>query len=185
MKSLDEGATARTGHVRRSVPVARERTVIESLMLNIRRRELQPFWQTSKVARRSRPLRGGHVSRIITDLEEHASAYHGALMRHDARRRAICDSAGVDDAKEYNSVRARMRARGQTRCRCSWWSSTSSYEWFSASRRRSIPTRSIRQGRAYWIHLMVASRNHRAEPKSLGGEHALQRKRTAERRRRR
>ena len=53
-----------------------------------------------------------HVSRIITDLEEDQALmerFLDALWGEIARRKAVCDNAGVDDAKEYNSVRARMR----------------------------------------------------------------------------
>src|SRR6202007_3473536 len=54
-----------------------------------------------------------HVARIITDLEEDQALmerFLDALWGEIARRKAFCDSAGVDDAKEYNSVRSRMRA---------------------------------------------------------------------------
>lgn len=91
-------------------------------------------------------------------------------MGEIARRKAICDSAGVDDAKEYNSVRSRMRARGQDMAPLPMLVVVIDefYEWF-----RIMPTAvdvldSIgRQGRAYWIHLMMASQTIESRAEKL------------------
>ena len=114
-----------------------------------------------------------HVSRIITDLEEDQALmerFLDALWGEIARRKAICDSAGVDDAKEYNSVRLRMRARGQDMAPLPMLVVVIDefYEWF-----RIMPTAvdvldSIgRQGRAYWIHLMMASQTIESRAEKL------------------
>ena len=93
-----------------------------------------------------------------------------ALDGEIARRKAVCDSAGVDDAKEYNSVRGRMRARGQDMAPLPMLVVVIDefYEWF-----RIMPTAvdvldSIgRQGRAYWIHLMMASQTIESRAEKL------------------
>ena len=114
-----------------------------------------------------------HVSRIITDLEEDQALmerFLDALWGEIARRKAVCDSAGVDDAKEYNSVRSRMRARGQDMAPLPMLVVVIDefYEWF-----RIMPTAvdvldSIgRQGRAYWIHLMMASQTIESRAEKL------------------
>ena len=114
-----------------------------------------------------------HVSRIITDLEEDQALmerFLDALWGEIARRKAVCDNAGVDDAKEYNSVRSRMRARGQDMPPLPMLVVVIDefYEWF-----RIMPTAvdvldSIgRQGRAYWIHLMMASQTIESRAEKL------------------
>ena len=93
-----------------------------------------------------------------------------ALWGEIARRKAVCDNAGVDDAKEYNSVRTRMRARGQDMPPLPMLVVVIDefYEWF-----RIMPTAvdvldSIgRQGRAYWIHLMMASQTIESRAEKL------------------
>jgi len=113
------------------------------------------------------------VSRIITDLEEDQALmerFLDALWGEIARRKAVCDNAGVDDAKEYNSVRTRMRARGQDMPPLPMLVVVIDefYEWF-----RIMPTAvdvldSIgRQGRAYWIHLMMASQTIESRAEKL------------------
>ena len=114
-----------------------------------------------------------HVSRIITDLEEDQALmerFLDALWGEIARRKAVCDNAGVDDAKEYNRVRSRMRARGQDMPPLPMLVVVIDefYEWF-----RIMPTAvdvldSIgRQGRAYWIHLMMASQTIESRAEKL------------------
>ena len=93
-----------------------------------------------------------------------------ALWGEIARRKAVCDNAGVDDAKEYNEMRSRMRARGQDIPPLPMLVVVIDefYEWF-----RIMPTAvdvldSIgRQGRAYWIHLMMASQTIESRAEKL------------------
>src|ERR1700742_2226402 len=177
MKSLDEGGDGPHGVMSGTTGSGKStlvRTVIESLMLSHPPEELQFVLADLKGGSAVKPFAGvPHVSRIITDLEEDQALmerFLDALWGEIARRKAICDSAGVDDAKEYNSVRGRMRARGQDMAPLPMLVVVIDefYEWF-----RIMPTAvdvldSIgRQGRAYWIHLMMASQTIESRAKKL------------------
>lgn len=177
MKSLDEGGDGPHGVMSGTTGSGKStlvRTVIESLMLSHPPKELQFVLADLKGGSAVKPFAGvPHVSRIITDLEEDQALmerFLDALWGEIARRKAICDSAGVDDAKEYNSVRARMRARGQDMAPLPMLVVVIDefYEWF-----RIMPTAvdvldSIgRQGRAYWIHLMMASQTIESRAEKL------------------
>jgi type VII secretion protein EccCa/type VII secretion protein EccCb len=177
MKSLDEGGDGPHGVMSGTTGSGKStlvRTVIESLMLGHPPEELQFVLADLKGGSAVKPFAGvPHVSRIITDLEEDQALmerFLDALWGEIARRKAICDSAGVDDAKEYNSVRARMRARGQDMPPLPMLVVVIDefYEWF-----RIMPTAvdvldSIgRQGRAYWIHLMMASQTIESRAEKL------------------
>lgn len=177
MKSLDEGGDGPHGVMSGTTGSGKStlvRTVIESLMLSHPPEELQFVLADLKGGSAVKPFAGvPHVSLIITDLEEDQALmerFLDALWGEIARRKAICDSAGVDDAKEYNSVRARMRARGQDMAPLPMLVVVIDefYEWF-----RIMPTAvdvldSIgRQGRAYWIHLMMASQTIESRAEKL------------------
>lgn len=177
MKSLDEGGDGPHGVMSGTTGSGKStlvRTVIESLMLSHPPEELQFVLADLKGGSAVKPFAGvPHVSWIITDLEEDQALmerFLDALWGEIARRKAICDSAGVDDAKEYNSVRARMRARGQDMAPLPMLVVVIDefYEWF-----RIMPTAvdvldSIgRQGRAYWIHLMMASQTIESRAEKL------------------
>ncbi|CKP46886.1 FtsK/SpoIIIE family protein [Mycobacterium tuberculosis] len=177
MKSLDEGGDGPHGVMSGTTGSGKStlvRTVIESLMLSHPPEELQFVLADLKGGSAVKPFAGvPHVSRIITDLEEDQALmerFLDALGGETPRRKAICDSAGVDDAKEYNSVRARMRARGQDMAPLPMLVVVIDefYEWF-----RIMPTAvdvldSIgRQGRAYWIHLMMASQTIESRAEKL------------------
>jgi type VII secretion protein EccCb len=177
MKSLDEGGDGPHGVMSGTTGSGKStlvRTVIESLMLGHPPEELQFVLADLKGGSAVKPFNGvPHVSRIITDLEEDQALmerFLDALWGEIARRKAICDSAGVDDAKEYNSVRSRMRARGQDMEPLPMLVVVIDefYEWF-----RIMPTAvdvldSIgRQGRAYWIHLMMASQTIESRAEKL------------------
>lgn len=177
MKSLDEGGDGPHGVMSGTTGSGKStlvRTVIESLMLSHPPEELQFVLADLKGGSAVKPFAGvPHVSRIITDLEEDQALmerFLDALWGEIARRKAICDSAGVDDAKEYNSVRLRMQARGQDMAPLPMLVVVIDefYEWF-----RIMPTAvdvldSIgRQGRAYWIHLMMASQTIESRAEKL------------------
>lgn len=177
MKSLDEGGDGPHGVMSGTTGSGKStlvRTVIESLMLSHPPQDLQFVLADLKGGSAVKPFAGvPHVSRIITDLEEDQALmerFLDALWGEIARRKAICDSAGVDDAKEYNSVRSRMRARGQDMPPLPMLVVVIDefYEWF-----RIMPTAvdvldSIgRQGRAYWIHLMMASQTIESRAEKL------------------
>src|SRR6185437_9181089 len=177
MKSLDEGGDGPHGVMSGTTGSGKStlvRTVIESLMLGHPPEELQFVLADLKGGSEVKPFAGvPHVSRIITDLEEDQALmerFLDALWGEIARRKAVCDNAGVDDAKEYNSVRTRMRARGQDMPPLPMLVVVIDefYEWF-----RIMPTAvdvldSIgRQGRAYWIHLMMASQTIESRAEKL------------------
>ncbi len=177
MKSLDEGGDGPHGVMSGTTGSGKStlvRTVIESLMLAHPPNELQFVLADLKGGSAVMPFAGvPHVSRIITDLEEGQSLmerFLDALWGEIARRKAICDNAGVDDAKEYNTVRARMRGRGEDMPALPMLVVVIDefYEWF-----RIMPTAvdvldSIgRQGRAYWIHLMMASQTIESRAEKL------------------
>ncbi|HWX98612.1 MAG TPA: type VII secretion protein EccCb, partial [Mycobacterium sp.] len=177
MKSLDEGGDGPHGVMSGTTGSGKStlvRTVIESLMLSHPPEELQFVLADLKGGSAVKPFAGvPHVSRIITDLEEDQALmerFLDALWGEIARRKAVCDNAGVDDAKEYNSVRSRMRARGQDMPPLPMLVVVIDefYEWF-----RIMPTAvdvldSIgRQGRAYWIHLMMASQTIESRAEKL------------------
>ncbi len=177
MKSLDEGGDGPHGVMSGTTGSGKStlvRTVLESLMLGHPPEELQFVLADLKGGSAVKPFAGvPHVSRIITDLEEDQALmerFLDALWGEIARRKAVCDNAGVDDAKEYNSVRSRMRARGQDMAPLPMLVVVIDefYEWF-----RIMPTAvdvldSIgRQGRAYWIHLMMASQTIESRAEKL------------------
>ncbi|MBY0441529.1 MAG: type VII secretion protein EccCa, partial [Mycobacteriaceae bacterium] len=177
MKSLDEGGDGPHGVMSGTTGSGKStlvRTVIESLMLSHPPEELQFVLADLKGGSAVKPFAGvPHVSRIITDLEEDQALmerFLDALWGEIARRKAVCDNAGVDDAKEYNTMRSRMRARGQDMPPLPMLVVVIDefYEWF-----RIMPTAvdvldSIgRQGRAYWIHLMMASQTIESRAEKL------------------
>jgi type VII secretion protein EccCb len=177
MKSLDEGGDGPHGVMSGTTGSGKStlvRTVIESLMLGHPPEELQFVLADLKGGSAVKPFAGvPHVSRIITDLEEDQALmerFLDSLWGEIARRKAVCDNTGVDDAKEYNSVRTRMQARGQDMAPLPMLVVVIDefYEWF-----RIMPTAvdvldSIgRQGRAYWIHLMMASQTIESRAEKL------------------
>lgn len=177
MKSLDEGGDGPHGVMSGTTGSGKStlvRTVIESLMLGHPPDELQFVLADLKGGSAVKPFVGvPHVSRIITDLEEDQALmerFLEAMWGEIARRKAMCDGAGVDGAKEYNEIRARMRAHGQDMTPLPMLVVVIDefYEWF-----RIMPTAvevldSIgRQGRAYWVHLMMASQTIESRAEKL------------------
>ncbi len=177
MKSLDEGGDGPHGVMSGTTGSGKStlvRTVLESLMLSHPPDELQFVLADLKGGSAVKPFGGvPHVSRIITDLEEDQALmerFLDSLWGEIARRKSVCDNAGVDDAKEYNEMRSRMRARGQDIPPLPMLVVVIDefYEWF-----RIMPTAvdvldSIgRQGRAYWIHLMMASQTIESRAEKL------------------
>jgi type VII secretion protein EccCa/type VII secretion protein EccCb len=177
MKSLDEGGDGPHGVMSGTTGSGKStlvRTVIESLMLGHPPDELQFVLADLKGGSAVKPFAGvPHVSRIITDLEDDQALmerFLEAMWGEIARRKTLCDTAGVDGAKEYNEIRARMRAHGQDMEPLPMLVVVIDefYEWF-----RIMPTAvevldSIgRQGRAYWVHLMMASQTIESRAEKL------------------
>ena len=178
MKSLDEGGDGPHGVMSGTTGSGKStlvRTVIESLLLAHPPDELQFVLADLKGGSAVKPFAGvPHVSRIITDLEEDQALmerFLEAMWGEIARRKSMCDSAGVDGAKEYNEIRSRMAARGDhslPELPMLVVVIDEFYEWF-----RIMPTAvevldSIgRQGRAYWVHLMMASQTIESRAEKL------------------
>lgn len=177
MKSLDEGGDGPHGVMSGTTGSGKStllRTVLESLMLGHPPDELQFVLADLKGGSAVKPFAGvPHVSRIITDLEDDQALmerFLEALWGEIARRKALCDSAGVDGAKEYNELRSGMAATGDTMDPLPALVVVIDefYEWF-----RIMPTAidvldSIgRQGRAYWVHLMMASQTIESRAEKL------------------
>lgn len=177
MKSLDEGGDGPHGVMSGTTGSGKSslvRTVIASLMLAHPPEELQFVLADLKGGSAVKPFDGvPHVSRIITDLEDDQALmerFLEAMWGEIARRKEICFSAGVDGAKEYNELRARMKARGEDMPPLPMLVVVIDefYEWF-----RIMPTAvdvldSIgRQGRAYWVHLMMASQTIESRAEKL------------------
>lgn len=178
MKSLDEGGDGPHGVMSGTTGSGKStlvRTVIESLMLAHSPDELQFVLADLKGGSAVKPFAGvPHVSRIITDLEDDQALmerFLEAMWGEISRRKTMCDSAGVDGAKEYNEIRGRMQARGQDELLPLPMLVVvidEFYEWF-----RIMPTAvevldSIgRQGRAYWVHLMMASQTIESRAEKL------------------
>lgn len=177
MKSLDEGGDGPHGVMSGTTGSGKStlvRTVIESLLLGHSPDELQFVLADLKGGSAVKPFAGvPHVSRIITDLEEDQALmerFLEAMWGEIARRKSMCDSAGVDGAKEYNEIRSRMQARGEDLPPLPMLVVVIDefYEWF-----RIMPTAvevldSIgRQGRAYWVHLMMASQTIESRAEKL------------------
>ncbi|MEO6793169.1 MAG: type VII secretion protein EccCa [Mycobacterium sp.] len=178
MKSLDEGGDGPHGVMSGTTGSGKStlvRTVIESLLLAHPPDELQFVLADLKGGSAVKPFSGvPHVSRIITDLEDDQSLmerFLEAMWGEIARRKTMCDEAGVDGAKEYNEIRTRMQARGDNSLPPLPMLVVvidEFYEWF-----RIMPTAvevldSIgRQGRAYWVHLMMASQTIESRAEKL------------------
>lgn len=178
MKSLDEGGDGPHGVMSGTTGSGKStlvRTVIESLLLGHAPDELQFVLADLKGGSAVKPFAGvPHVSRIITDLEDDQALmerFLEAMWGEIARRKTMCDSAGVDGAKEYNEIRSRMAARGDHSLPPLPMLVVvidEFYEWF-----RIMPTAvevldSIgRQGRAYWVHLMMASQTIESRAEKL------------------
>ena len=93
------------------------RTLIESLMLGHPPQNVQILLADFKGGSGVKPFDGmPHVAQIITDLEHDQSLmdrFIDAMRGEMARRKAMCDVAGADDASMYNKIRADQLAKGE------------------------------------------------------------------------
>jgi type VII secretion protein EccCb len=137
-----------------------------------------------------RPFAGvPHVAQIITDLEEDQSLmgrFVDALDGEIARRKALCDLAGADDATEFNKIRADQLASGAAEVlpplpvlMVVIDEFAELFKLMGREIQESLD-RICRQGRAYWVHLHMASQqiDTRAEAllENMGYRLALQTK---------
>lgn len=166
------------------------RALIESLMLGHPPQNLQFMLADLKGGSGVRPFAGvPHVAQIITDLEEDQGLmgrFVDALDGEIARRKALCDMAGADDATEYNKIRADQLSSGAAQVLPALPVLMVVIDEFAELFKmmgREIEEsldRICRQGRAYWVHLHMASQqiDTRAEKllENMGYRLALQTK---------
>ena len=129
------------------------------------------------------------MAQIITDLEEDQGLmgrFVDALDGEIARRKALCDMAGADDATEYNKIRADQLSSGATEVlpplpvlMVVIDEFAELFKMMGREVEESLD-RICRQGRAYWVHLHMASQqiDTRAEAllENMGYRLALQTK---------
>jgi DNA segregation ATPase FtsK/SpoIIIE, S-DNA-T family len=143
------------------------RALIESLMLGHPPQNLQFMLADLKGGSGVRPFAGvPHVSQIITDLEGDQSLlsrFIDALEGELARRKAVCDSAGADDATEYNKIRSDQIMRGEAEILPPLPALVVIVDEFAelykllGNEIHEVLDGICRQGRAYWVHLHMAS----------------------------
>ncbi|CDM79564.1 type VII secretion protein EccC (plasmid) [Mycobacterium marinum] len=143
------------------------RALIESLMLGHPPQNLQFLLADLKGGSGVRPFAGvPHVAQIITDLEEDQGLmgrFVDALDGEIARRKALCDVAGADDATEYNKIRADQLSSGAAEVLPALPvlmvvidEFAELFKMMGREVEESLD-RICRQGRAYWVHLHMAS----------------------------
>ena len=140
------------------------RTVITSLLLGHPPDVLQFVLADIKGGSAVTPFEGvPHVSQIITDLEDDQALmgrFLEAMWGEIARRKQMCNDVKAEDAEEYNAIRARLQARGQDIAPMPVL--VVLIDEFSELFRLMPSAIDVldqigRQGRAYWIHLQMAS----------------------------
>ena len=163
------------------------RALIESLMLGHPPQNLQFVLADLKGGSGVKPFTAvPHVAHVITDLEDDQSLlgrFIEALNGEIARRKELCNKAGVDDATEYNKKRADELAAGNRSLHpmpvlvVVIDEFAELFRMMAADIERALD-RICRQGRAYWIHLLMASQqiDNRAEKllENMGYRLALQ-----------
>jgi type VII secretion protein EccCa/type VII secretion protein EccCb len=154
------------------------RTALVSLVLGHPPQNLQLMLADLKGGSGVKPFAGvPHVAHIITDLEDDQSLldrFVDAMWGEIARRKALCDKAGADDATEYNKMRAARLASGQQPLPPLPVLLVIIDEFAELFKMMAADVQDAldqicRQGRSYWVHLLIASQeiDNRAE-KLLG-----------------
>lgn len=142
------------------------RATIMSLLLGHRPQDVQLVLADLKGGSGVKPFTGcPHVAHVITDLEEDQALmgrFIEALQGEIARRKKVCDAAGVDDATEYNKVRAAQLAAGQAAAAPLPALVVVIDEFAELYKMMGRDIDDVldgicRQGRSYWIHLLMAS----------------------------
>lgn len=150
------------------------RTALVSLLLGHPPQNLQLMLADLKGGAGVKPFAGvPHVAHIITDLEDDQSLldrFVDAMWGEIARRKALCDKAGADDATEYNKMRSARQAAGQEPlpplpALLVIIDEFAELFKMMASAVQDALDQICRQGRSYWVHLLIASQeiDNRAE----------------------
>ena len=142
------------------------RTVIESIMLGHPPENVQMVLADCKGGAGVKPFEGcPHVAHVITDLETDQSLidrFIDALWGEIARRKEICNSAGADDADEYNLIRSEKAREGVLLPPLPVLIVT--IDEFRELFRIKPDAHEVldqigRQGRSLWVHLLMASQD--------------------------
>lgn len=141
------------------------REVILSLMLGHPPQNVQFVLADCKGGSGVKPFAGvPHVSHIITDLEDDQALmgrFVEAMWGEIARRKQICNDAGADDAAEYNMIRSARLAAGDHSLPPLPVLVVVLDEFAEFYRLMpgadDVLDQICRQGRSYWIHLLMAS----------------------------
>lgn len=143
------------------------RTALVSLLLGHPPQNMQLMLADLKGGSGVKPFAGvPHVAHIITDLEDDQSLldrFVDAMWGEIARRKALCDRAGADDATEYNKMRAARAAVGQDQLPplpvliVIIDEFAELFKMMASSGVQDALDQICRQGRALWVHLLMAS----------------------------
>lgn len=143
------------------------RTALVSLLLGHPPQNLQLMLADLKGGSGVKPFAGvPHVAHIITDLEDDQSLldrFVDAMWGEIARRKALCDRAGADDATEYNKMAAARAGAGQEPLPplpvlvVIIDEFAELFKMMASSGVQDALDQICRQGRALWVHLLMAS----------------------------
>ena len=155
------------------------RALIESLILGHPPQNVQFLLADLKGGSGVKPFAGvPHVAQIITDLEQDQSLlgrFIDALQGEMARRKALCDLAGADDASMYNKIRADQLAKGEAIPLPPLPVLVVVIDEFAELFKMlgrdidDVLDNICRQGRAYWVHLLMASQVIESRAEKLMG----------------
>ncbi len=140
------------------------RTVIEAIMLGHPPQNVQMVLADCKGGAGVKPFEGTpHVAHVITDLESDQGGlmdrFIDAMWGEIARRKEICNAAGADDAEDYNAIAAR-EARARRHLPALIVVIDEFKELFRIkANAHEVLDQIGRQGRSYWVHLLMASQD--------------------------
>jgi type VII secretion protein EccCa/type VII secretion protein EccCb len=143
------------------------RTVIEAIMLGHPPQNVQMVLADCKGGSGVKPFEGTpHVANVITDLESDQGGlidrFVDAMWGEIARRKEICNAAGADDAKEYNLIRAEEARKGVALPPLpALIVVVDEFKEFFKLKpdAQDVLDQICRQGRSYWVHLLMASQD--------------------------
>ena len=148
------------------------RTVIEAIMLGHPPQNVQMVLADCKGGSGVKPFENTpHVAHVITDLEDDQALidrFVDAMWGEIARRKEVCNAAGADDAYEYNLIRSdegRKSAEGRNGAVLPPLPALvvvldEFKEFFRLKAdAQEVLDQICRQGRSYWVHLLMASQD--------------------------
>jgi len=142
------------------------RTVIAAIMLGHPPQNVQMVLADCKGGSGVKPFEHApHVAHVITDLEDDQALidrFVDAMWGEIARRKEVCNGAGADDAFEYNLIRADEARKGVVLPPLP--ALVVVLDEFKEFFRLKADAQEVldqicRQGRSYWVHLLMASQD--------------------------